>query len=258
MANCLIALGSNLGERAEMLRQAVGALSRIARSQLLARSRWLETTPVGGPSGQGPFLNGAVLLATELAPAELHRELAALETRLGRQRRERWAARAIDLDLLLVDGVELNTPELTIPHPRMAFRRFVLEPAAEVAPWMRHPETGWTIGGLLDHLNRDDDRVVIADADVPRATRRAAQLAARLAAALPIDVYQGKPAPPRRPKLLLAAAGDPGVPLRQWRKMLALPASGPIAWIGAATDAAWLDEAAAAVQSVWPESNCPN
>lgn len=252
MAQCLIALGSNLGERAEILRRAVGELSRLAGSRLLARSRWHETPPVGGPAGQGPFLNGAALIATELAPVELHRELAAIESRLGRVRHERWEARAIDLDLLLYDDVELRTAELTIPHPRMAYRRFVLAPAAEIAPWMRHPESGWTIGGLLDHLHSADDRAAIADADLQRAAFLAARLSQLVGAKPSIDVRRGAQEASPRPKLIIAPAGDPGVPTSQWRKMLGLPASGPIAWTSGAADEAWLDEAAAAVQCVWP------
>lgn len=252
MANCLIALGSNLGERADILRQAASELARMPRTRLLARSRWHETPPVGGPAGQGPFLNGAALVATELPPAALHGELAALETRLGRVRHQRWEARAIDLDLLLVDELELQTAELSIPHPRMAFRRFVLEPAAEIAPWMIHPESRWTIGSLLQHLNAAEDRVLVAAADAQRAALLAAQLAKRLGTPPTIEVFQGDQPLRSRPKLIIAPAGDPGVPTHQWRKMLSLPSGGPIAWVSAASDETWLEEAVAAVQSVWP------
>ena len=95
--------------------------------------------PIGGPAGQEPFLNAAALLETSLPPAELLARLQRIELHLGRTRETRWAARTLDLDLLLYDNLVLNTPYLTLPHPRMAFRRFVLEPAAEVAPEMAHP-----------------------------------------------------------------------------------------------------------------------
>jgi 2-amino-4-hydroxy-6-hydroxymethyldihydropteridine diphosphokinase len=248
MASCLIALGSNLGERAELLQRAVGELARLRRSRLLARSAWQETPAAGGPAGQGAFLNGAALVATELAPAVLHRELTAIESRLGRVRRERWGARAIDLDLLLYDRLELSTPELAIPHPRMAFRRFVLAPAAEIAAWMVHPESGWTIGRLCEQLDAGADYAAVIDAD----PRRAARLAARLGEMVgDVEVRAAIETWTPRPKLIVAAGGDSGVPASQWRKMLNLPARGPVAWVGGASDQAWLDEAVAAVRSVW-------
>jgi 7,8-dihydro-6-hydroxymethylpterin-pyrophosphokinase len=109
---------------------------------------------VGGPSGQSAFLNAAVLLETSLAPEALHGRLQQIERQLGRQRRERWGARRLDLDLLLSDERVIRTAELTVPHPRMAFRRFVLEPAAEAAPDMVHPTIGWSVAQLRAHLDR--------------------------------------------------------------------------------------------------------
>ena len=85
-----------------------------------------------------------------------------VEADLGRQRIEHWGPRTIDLDLLLYDNLTLADPDLVIPHPRMAWRRFVLEPAAEVAPEMLHPGTGWTIARLLDHLNQTPWYLAIA------------------------------------------------------------------------------------------------
>jgi hypothetical protein len=99
------------------------------------------------------FLNAAVSLETTLAPEQLHALLRRIELDLGRRSAERWAARPIDLDLLLFDEQVINTQALAVPHPRMAFRRFVLAPAAEVAADMVHPLIGWTIGELLAHLD---------------------------------------------------------------------------------------------------------
>jgi 2-amino-4-hydroxy-6-hydroxymethyldihydropteridine diphosphokinase len=153
MASCLVALGSNLGDRAEYLRRAVDALARLPSTQLAARSAWHETQPEGGPPGQGMFLNGAVLLSTTLAPEKMLAELVRIESALGRMRAEPWGPRTIDLDLLLYDGQVRQTDDLTLPHPRMALRRFVLAPAAEVAPWMLHPTTGCVIAHLLATLD---------------------------------------------------------------------------------------------------------
>ena len=154
MACCLIGLGSNLGNREESLHQAATRLSRWPDVTQIALSRWRQTAPVGGPAGQGVFLNGAAVVETSLAPEALLAALLAIEVDLGRRPGERWGPRVVGLDLLLYDQLVLDTPALLVPHPRMAWRRFVLEPAAEVAPEMLHPTTGWTVRRLLDHLNR--------------------------------------------------------------------------------------------------------
>ena len=153
MAWCLVALGSNLGDRAEHLRNAIDALARLPGTHLTARSSWHETQPEGGPPGQGPFLNGAVLLSTRLSPEAMLTELERIETALGRVRAQRWGPRTIDLDLVLYDQEVRQTDELTLPHPRMASRRFVLAPAAEVTPWMVHPTSGWVVAQLLASLD---------------------------------------------------------------------------------------------------------
>lgn len=176
MPDCLIALGANLGDRAATLDGAVDALAREPL-QVVARSRWLETAPVGGPGGQGAFLNGAIRIRTDLAPLQLLEAMDRVEAELGRQRRERWAARTLDLDLLLYDDLVLESPRLMVPHPRMALRRFVLEPAAEVAPDMVHPILGWSIARLLQHLDQATPYLAIAGLDSAQRTRLAAKLA---------------------------------------------------------------------------------
>jgi len=165
VARCLLGLGSNLGNRRELLRNTCKAISKLPDVRLLARSRWHETAPIGGPTGQSPFLNGALLVQTTLQPHALAEKLHELETQLGRSRRVRWSARTVDLDVLLIDAATVVSPDLVVPHPRMSFRRFVLEPAVEIAPWMRHPTSGWTVAQLLRHLNSATRYVAVAAAD---------------------------------------------------------------------------------------------
>lgn len=153
MARCLLALGSNLGDRHAILAQTCAEVAKLPGCQLLARSSWHCTVPIGGKAGQGEFLNGAILLETALEPQQLATALQQVETGLGRQRVERWDARTIDIDLLLYGQTVIDTAKLTVPHPRMSFRRFVLEPAAEIAGPMLHPTSGWTIARLLAHLH---------------------------------------------------------------------------------------------------------
>ena len=150
----LIGLGSNLGDRGALLEAAIGALSDTPGIEVRRVSAFHETEPVGGPPGQGPYLNAAAALETTLAPEELLWVLQSIEVRFGRARTVRWGARTLDLDLLLFGDRILETAELTVPHPRLAERRFVLEPLVEVAPDAVEPRTDRTISELLVELNR--------------------------------------------------------------------------------------------------------
>lgn len=191
MPRCLIALGSNLGARRQTLDRAVALLAAHPDIQLAATSRWHETRPVGGPGDQPPFLNGAVRLETSLAAETLLAVLQRIEDKLGRHRRERWAARTIDLDLLLYGEEVLATHALTVPHPRMAWRRFVLQPAVEVAADMIHPTTGWTIARLWKHLNGPVDYVALTGSIGVGKTHLAGRLAEKMNAHLisePLDL----------------------------------------------------------------------
>lgn len=189
MPACLIGLGSNQGNRREILEAAVSRLAEHPRIELLAHSRWHETSAVGGPAGQPCFLNGALKLETALAPHELFECLRQIETQLGRRREERWGPRTIDLDLLLYDEQVFDTPVLTLPHPRMAWRRFVLEPAAEVAGEMVHPTIRWSIARLLEHLNTSPPYVAVTGGIASGKSR----LAERLAAELPARQIEERP-----------------------------------------------------------------
>ena len=128
MTRAFLGLGSNLGDRAGHLRAAVDALDDV-----VAVSPVYETDPVGGPE-QGPYLNLVVELATDRDPRGLLAVAQALEAAAGRVRGERWGPRTLDVDVLWVDGAELDEPDLQVPHPRLWERRFVLAPLADLAP----------------------------------------------------------------------------------------------------------------------------
>jgi 2-amino-4-hydroxy-6-hydroxymethyldihydropteridine diphosphokinase len=152
MAICLIGAGANLGDRLVNLDAAKQTLSQTNGIRLLAASTWHETRPIGGPPDQPAFLNGALLIETARQPRSLLALLQEVEARFGRCRLGRWSARTLDLDLLLYDSLQVREPDLRVPHPRMAFRRFVLEPAVEIAAGMVDPTTGWTLARLAQRL----------------------------------------------------------------------------------------------------------
>ena len=160
MQDCLIAFGSNQGNRLEMLYAATDQLNQSAEIRVTATSAPLQTAPIGGPEEQASYLNSAIRLQTSLGPDELHRRLIEIENELGRNRRTRWGSRTIDLDLLLFGQQQIKTDELLVPHPRMSFRRFVLEPACQIAGEMVHPTSGKTLDQLVARLNLASDLVL--------------------------------------------------------------------------------------------------
>ena len=162
----LIGLGSNVGDRRAILDGAIAALTATPGITLESVSSYHETAPVGGPPGQGPFLNAAARIDASPSPPQLLARFQEIEHEHGRERRVRWGERSLDLDLLLFgDHVigrhsafslgwrNLQQP-IQIPHPHLPFRRFVLAPAAEVAADFRDPITRRTIGELLANLDR--------------------------------------------------------------------------------------------------------
>ena len=151
-----IAMGSNLGDRKGTLLAALRMLGERPDVVLLRRSGFFETAPVG-PPGQGNYLNAAIEIETTLAPLELLAAIQDIEARLGRDRaREvRWGVRTCDLDILLIDELVLDTPELTVPHPRMHERTFMLEPLAQIAPNLMHPVLKKTVAQLLNELTKN-------------------------------------------------------------------------------------------------------
>ena len=140
-----LGLGSNLGDRRQHLDRALlGLKERVFVREV---STYHETEPVGGP-GQGRYLNAAVVVETAMEPRELLELAHDLERAAGRTREVRWGPRTLDVDILLCDERVLEEADLTIPHPRLAERRFVLAPLAEVAPCWRVPGAGRTVKEL--------------------------------------------------------------------------------------------------------------
>ena len=134
MARAVIALGSNLGDRAGHLHRAVEVLKRLPGTRVLAVSAFIETAPVDVPPAYQDlsFLNGALILETALEPEALLDELNRLEAEAGRVRAERNGPRPLDLDIILYEGVRVQSARLTLPHPRAHLRDFVLRPLAEL------------------------------------------------------------------------------------------------------------------------------
>ena len=141
-----IALGSNLGNSQQILLDAVDAIASTKQIELIACSNWHQTKPIGPP--QPDYINGCVITHTSLTAQELLASLLAIEQQFGRERKIRWGARTLDLDLILYGDLIMNTPKLQIPHPRMRERLFVLIPLAEIAPDWVEPVTRLTIAQL--------------------------------------------------------------------------------------------------------------
>lgn len=148
MTRALLALGSNLGDRRGHLREAIAAMPDV-----VAASSVYETGPVGGPGGQGPYLNMVVQLDTDLDARSLLELCARLEAAAERVRAERWGPRTLDVDIVWIDGIAVDEPDLVVPHPRMLERRFVQVPLLDVAPDLA--ELDWRVD--------PDDRVEQVD-----------------------------------------------------------------------------------------------
>ena len=151
MARAFLSLGSNLGDSWAILREAVGSLSGV-----VAVSPVYRTEPVGGPPGQSPFLNIVIEIDTELTARQLLGVCHRLESAADRVRTVRWGPRTLDVDILAIDGVTVDEPDLQVPHPRMRQRRFVMAPLADIAPdvagdgWRDRAEGHVDLVGPLD------------------------------------------------------------------------------------------------------------
>jgi 3-oxoacyl-[acyl-carrier protein] reductase len=152
MTFAFIALGSNLGDRDDYLHRALAALHQTEGVEVVRVSPWYETRPVGGPAGQGPYLNAVAELRCDRGPQELLAVLLSIEQQLGRERREKDGPRTIDLDLLLYGDLIHEDERLIVPHPRLHERLFVLVPLAQLAPGLHHPVLKRTTADLLGEL----------------------------------------------------------------------------------------------------------
>lgn len=159
MPRAFLGLGSNLGDRVGHLRRAVAALA-----DLVALSPVYETDPVGGPEGQGPYLNLVAELDTASSPRDLLDLCRTLETAAGREREVRWGPRTLDVDVLWMDGDTVQDDDLQVPHPRMWERRFVVAPLADVAPDLATEARVTAAHGSVRRLGPLDD--LPADQDV--------------------------------------------------------------------------------------------
>ena len=165
MTRVAIALGSNVGDRLAHLHVARTAISQRI-GPVVGDSSAYETAPIGGPE-QGPFLNGVVVVDTDLEPRAVLDQALAIERGAGRERGERWGPRTLDLDIILFGDTTVDEPGLTIPHPRLAERRFVLEPLIEAWPGATMPN-GTPIATYLDAVADQDVELFaprIADED---------------------------------------------------------------------------------------------
>ncbi len=148
MARTFVGVGSNVGDRLAFVSKALVALNVTEGIRIVAVSSVYETEPYGRLD-QPSFINAVAELEVDMSPADLLRVLKSIEDRLGRTRRERWGPREIDLDILFFGDLVIQERTVSIPHPDLASRRFVLVPLAELAPHYVDPKSGLTVSDLL-------------------------------------------------------------------------------------------------------------
>ena len=159
MKTTYIGIGSNLGDKRLNCLRAVEMIKRISGCELSGLSDWYMTRPVGVKQ-QDWYVNGVAFITTSLLPQHLLSKLLAIEADMGRVRRRQWASCIIDLDILLFGREIINNEDLTVPHPLMHLRRFVLVPMVQLVPDLIHPSLGVTMTELLGKIPEDDQVVI--------------------------------------------------------------------------------------------------
>ncbi|MBL7072759.1 MAG: 2-amino-4-hydroxy-6-hydroxymethyldihydropteridine diphosphokinase [Candidatus Omnitrophica bacterium] len=154
MATVFLSIGSNVGDKLNNVEEAERFLNADEDVQVVQRSEFYLTKPIGGPP-QEDYLNGVLKVRTSVLPSQFLEKLKTVEKSMGRVRRERNCPRIIDIDILLFDEIVLKSEKLTIPHPRMHERYFVLKGLAEIAPNITHPIIGKTAIELLSNVGAD-------------------------------------------------------------------------------------------------------
>jgi len=159
MKTAYIGIGSNLGDKSKNCIKAIEMIGLIPGCKLIKHSDLYLTKPVG-VEHQDWYVNGVINLFTDLSPQDLLNNLLSIEEKMGRVRRERWESRIIDLDILFFGQDIINEEHLTIPHPRLHSRRFVLVPMTQIAPDFTHPSLGLTMSELLGECPEDGQVVI--------------------------------------------------------------------------------------------------
>lgn len=153
MNTAYIALGANIGDKEQYLKDAIELLQKTPEIDVVKQSSFIITEPVGGIV-QDEFLNAVIEVQTSFTPEPLLHQLQAIEHQLGRVRTVRWGPRTIDLDIIAYGAQVIEMPHLQVPHPRMTERTFVLAPFNEIAPDWRHPVLGKTVRELLEGVSK--------------------------------------------------------------------------------------------------------
>jgi 2-amino-4-hydroxy-6-hydroxymethyldihydropteridine diphosphokinase len=159
MTTAYIGIGSNLGDKLNNCRKSVEMTGRIPDTSVTAQSGFYRTEPVG-VEGQDWYVNGVISLSTGLPAQDLLKNLLDIEHIMGRERKKKWDSRTIDLDILLYGQEVIKEKDLTVPHPLMHLRRFVLEPMVQLAPDLIHPILGKSMAGLLEDFREQGQDVI--------------------------------------------------------------------------------------------------
>jgi 2-amino-4-hydroxy-6-hydroxymethyldihydropteridine diphosphokinase len=159
MTTAYIGIGSNLGDKLDNCRKSIKMAGRISDTKVTAQSPFYRTEPVG-VEGQDWYVNGVISLSTGLSAQDLLKNLLNIEQLMGRERKKKWDSRTIDLDILLYGQEVIEEEDLTIPHPLMHLRRFVLEPMVQLAPDLIHPVLGKSMAVLLEDFREQGQHVI--------------------------------------------------------------------------------------------------